>query len=312
MSIMVAGTLVLGAETAAAQTYPSKTIRLLTSQPGGGSDFAARVIAQGIAGPLGQPVIVDNRPGIIPVELVAKAAPDGYAMLLSASMWITPLFQSGLSYDPFRDFAPITLAASTPSILVTHPSLPIRSVKELVALAKARPGAIDAATGTTGSGSHIAAEKFSSMGGIKLTRIPYKNAGPAITALIGGEVQLMFATAGSVMPHIKSGRLRGLAVTSPKPSALVPGLPTIAESGLPGYEASTLFGLFAPANTPVPIINRLNQEITRLLARPEVRDKLLGVGVEPEATSAEQWAAIMKAEVAAVAKIVREAGLSAR
>jgi tripartite-type tricarboxylate transporter receptor subunit TctC len=307
----VSSTLVVGAGILHAQPYPSKTIRIVTSEPGGGSDFTSRLIAQGISGPMGQAVIVENRGGIIPVETVAKAAPDGHALLLSASMWVTPLFQSDLSYDPIRDFSPVTLAVSTPNILVVHPSLPIRSVKELIALARSRPGDINYATGTTGSASHIAAEKFKSMAAINMVRIPYKNAGPGITALIGGEVQLMFATAGSVSLHIKSGRLRALAATSPKPSALLPGMPTVADSGLPGYDANTLFGMFAPAKTPAEIIGRVNQEVVRFLTRSDTREKLLGLGVEAEASSPEQWAAIVKTEIAVLGKIVRQSGLRA-
>ena len=310
-AIIAAGAVFAGAGTAAGQAYPNRTIRIVTSSPGGGSDFTSRLIAQGISGPMGQPVIVENRGGIIPVETVAKAPPDGYTVLLSASMWVAPLFQPDLPYDPIRDFSPITLAVSTPNILVVHPSLPIHSVKDLIALAKSRPGELDYATGTTGSASHVAAEKFKSMAAIKMVRIPYKNAGPAITALIGGHVQLMFATAGSVTPHIKSGRLKALASTSPKPSALLPGMPTIAASGLPGYDANTLFGLFAPAKTPGEIINRLNQEMVRFLGRPETNEKLLSVGVEAEASTPEQWAAMVKSEIAALGKIVKDAGLRA-
>ena len=310
-AIIAAGAVFAGAGTAAGQAYPNRTIRIVTSSPGGGSDFTSRLIAQGISGPMGQPVIVENRGGIIPVETVAKAPPDGYTVLLSASMWVAPLFQPDLPYDPIRDFSPITLAVSTPNILVVHPSLPIHSVKDLIALAKSRPGELDYATGTTGSASHVAAEKFKAMAAIKMVRIPYKNAGPAITALIGGHVQLMFATAGSVTPHIKSGRLKALASTSPKPSALLPGMPTIAASGLPGYDANTLFGLFAPAKTPGEIINRLNQEMVRFLGRPETNEKLLSVGVEAEASTPEQWAAMVKSEIAALGKIVKDAGLRA-
>ncbi len=293
------------------QPYPAKTIRIVTSEPGGATDLTARLIAQGIAGPMGQPVIVENRGGPIVQDTVARAPPDGYTLLTSASMWITPLFQPESSWDPIRHFSPITLATSIPSILVIHPSLSVKSVKELIALAKSRPGELNYGTGTTGSGSHIAAEQFKSMASINMTRIPYKNAGPAVTALIGGQVQLMFATASSVAPHIRSGRLKALAVTSPKPSALFPDMPTMAASGLPGYEARTLVGMFAPARTPPDIINRLNQEVVRLLNRSEVKEKLLGLGVEAEASTPEQWAAIVKSEMTKLSKIIKEAGLRA-
>ena len=300
---------ILSIATASGQAYPAKTIRIVTSEPGGGSDLTSRLLAQGLTGPLGQPVIVDNRAGVIVVETVAKAPPDGYTILLSASMWLSPLFQPELSFDQVRDFLPIALAVSTPNILVIHPSLPVKSVKDLIALAKSRPGELNYATGTTGSASHIAAEKFKSMAGVNMMRIPYKNAGPGITALIGGQVQIMFATAGSITPHIKAGKLRPLGVTSPKPSALLPDLPTVAATGLPGYDANTLFGLFAPAKTPADIINRLNQEIVRYLSRAEAREKLLSVGVEPSPSSVEQWAAMVKADMDAVSKIIKSANL---
>ena len=299
----------LTAATAWGQAFPAKTIRIVTAEPGGGSDLTARLIAQGLSGTIGQQVIVDNRPGVIAVETVAKAPPDGYAILLSASMWVAPLFQPELSYDPVRDFLPVALAASTPNILVIHPSLPVKSVRELIALAKSRPGELNYATGTTGSASHIAAEKFKSMAAVNMARIPYKNAGPAITALIGGQVQIMFATAGSVTPHIKAGKLKPLGVTSPVPSALLPDLPTVAATGLPGYDANTLFGLFAPAKTPADIINRLNQEIARYLNRADTKEKLLSLGVEPTPSTAEQWGTIVKSEMDAVSKIIKASNL---
>ena len=309
VGLVMSAATILSIATASGQAYPAKTIRIVTSEPGGGSDLTSRLLAQGLTGPLGQPVIVDNRAGVIVVETVAKAAPDGYTILLSASMWLSPLFQPELSFDPVRDFLPIALAVSTPNILVIHPSLPVKSVKDLIALAKSRPGELNYATGTTGSASHVAAEKFKSMAGVNMMRIPYKNAGPGITALIGGQVQIMFATAGSITPHIKAGKLRPLGVTSPKPSALLPDLPTVAATGLPGYDANTLFGLFAPAKTPADIINRLNQEIVRYLSRAEAREKLLSVGVEPSPSSVEQWAAMVKADMDAVSKIIKSANL---
>ena len=309
VGLVMSAATILSIATASGQAYPAKTIRIVTSEPGGGSDLTSRLLAQGLTGPLGQPVIVDNRAGVIVVETVAKAPPDGYTILLSASMWLSPLFQPELSFDPVRDFLPIALAVSTPNILVIHPSLPVKSVKDLIALAKSRPGELNYATGTTGSASHIAAEKFKSMAGVNMMRIPYKNAGPGITAWIGGQVQIMFATAGSITPHIKAGKLRPLGVTSPKPSALLPDLPIVAATGLRGYDANTLFGLFAPAKTPADIINRLNQEIVRYLSRAEAREKLLSVGVEPSPSSVEQWAAMVKADMDAVSKIIKSANL---
>lgn len=235
--------MVFGPSVVAGQSYPNKPLRLVTAAPGGGSDFASRLIAQGLTPSLGQQVIVDNRGGAngaIAAQTVADALPDGYTLLLYAStVWIVPFLQR-VSYDPVRDFAPITLALSSPIILVVHPSVAAHSVKELIDLAKAKPGALNYASSSSGSPNHLAAELFKAMANINIAHIPYKGGGPALRALIGGEVQLMFATAGGAVPHISSGRLRALAVTSAQPSVLFPALPTVAASGLPDYEAATV------------------------------------------------------------------------
>ena len=294
---------------ASAQTFPTKTVRIVTSEPGGGSDYSARLLAQGLTGPLGQQVIVENRGGILPPETVAKAPPDGYTLLVSASMWVAPLFEPKLSFDPLRDFAPVTLALSAPNLLVVHPSLPVKTAKDLIALAKARPGELNAATGAIGSTSHISAELFKGMAGVNIARIPYKSAGPAVTALVSGEVQLMFASGGSVLPHIKSGRLRSLGVTSAKPSALYPGMPTVSDTGLPGYAASTYFALFAPANTPAAIIAKINQETVRFLNQPQVQEKLLAAGMEASPSSPEQLAALLKNEISTLGKLIKTQGM---
>ena len=294
---------------ASAQTFPTKTVRIVTSEPGGGSDYSARLLAQGLTGPLGQQVIVENRGGILPPETVAKAPPDGYTLLVSASMWVAPLFEPKLSFDPLRDFAPVALALSAPNLLVVHPSLPVKTAKDLIALAKARPGELNAATGAIGSTSHISAELFKGMAGVNIARIPYKSAGPAVTALVSGEVQLMFASGGSVLPHIKSGRLRSLGVTSAKPSALYPGMPTVSDTGLPGYAASTYFALFAPANTPAAIIAKINQETVRFLNQPQVQEKLLAAGMEASPSSPEQLAALLKNEISTLGKLIKTQGM---
>jgi tripartite-type tricarboxylate transporter receptor subunit TctC len=236
--------LALIAANASAQAYPSRTIRIISSEPGGGNDFAARLIAQGLSGPLGQQVIVENRSGgAIAIELAARAQPDGYTLLMySNGLWTLPFIQK-VRYDPVNDFVPITLAVRGANILAVHPSLPVRSVKELIALARARPGELNYASGNAGSSPHLAGEMFKTMAGLDMVRINYKGSGPAVTALMGGQVQLMFPTSGSALPHIRSGRLRGLAVTTAEPSALAPGLPTMAASGLPGYEANTPYGV---------------------------------------------------------------------
>ena len=254
-----------------AQNYPNKTIRIVTSEPGGGSDLTARLLAQGIAGGLGQNVIVENRPSNILGGIVAKALADGYTLLSGGSFLIGPLLEK-TSYDPVRDFSPITLTATAPNVLVVHPSLPVKSVQELIALAKARPGQLNYASTGAGGISHLAAELFKSMAGVNIVRIPYKGTGQAANDLLAGQVQLMFLAIGTAEPYVKSGKLKALAVTSAKPSALAPGLPTVAASGLPGYEAGIIFGLYAPAKTPLPIVNRLNREAVQVLNRTEVKE----------------------------------------
>ena len=288
-----------------AQDFPTKPIRLLTSAAGGGGDFSARIIAQGLAAPLGQQVIVDNR-AIAGAEFVAKAPPDGYTLLLYGSnIWISPLMQP-TPWDALRDFSPVMVATNAPNILIIHPSLPVRNVKELIALAKAKPGALNYATAGTGSSTHLAAELFKAMANINIVRINYKGPGAAITDLLSGQVQIMIATAASVAPHIKSGKLRAVAVGSAKPSALAPGLTTIAASGLPGYQAESPFGIFAPAKTPAPVIHRLNQEIVRVLQRAEVKERLFNSGIEPVASSPEQLTALIKADIARLGKVIRD------
>ena len=295
-----------------AQTYPTKPVRIVTSEPGGGNDFAARSIAPGLTASLGQQVLVDNRPaGVIPGQIVAKAAPDGHTLLLTTGLlWILPLIQS-VPFDPVRDFAPVILTASTPNILVTHPSLPVKSVRDLIALAKARPGDLDYASGALGSSSHLAAELFKSMAGVNMVRVPYRAAGPAVLGLVSGQVQVMFATASSVRPHIAARRLQALAVTSARRSVLIPDLPPIAEAGLSGYDAVTPFAIFAPGATPVAIINRLNSEIAQILKQNDVRERFMAAGVEVAGGSAADLGAMMKADVARMSKVIKSAGIRA-
>ena len=300
----------MGAGIVAAQGFPNKPIRILTSAPGGSSDFVARSLAQGLSAALGQPVIVENRAGGVAIaEPVSKAAADGHTLLIDgATLWLPPLLQS-MPYDPVRDFAPITLAAISPNILVVHPSLPVKSVKELIALARARPGELSYGSAPPGASTHLAMELFNSTVGIKTVRISYKGAGPAVIALIGGEVQLMIPSASAVMGHVKSGRLKALAVTSSQPSGLAPGLPTVAESGLPGYEATQRTGLFAPARTPAPIVSRLNHEAVGFLMKPETKERFLKGGVEAAGSSAEELGAAVKADMAKWGKVIIDAGI---
>ncbi|HEV7801675.1 MAG TPA: tripartite tricarboxylate transporter substrate binding protein [Burkholderiales bacterium] len=294
---------------AAAQTYPARPIRIITTVPGSGTDLVARMLAQGLTSALGQQAVVDNR-GIVGIETAAKAAPDGYTLLLYTSpLWLTPVFRNDVSWDVLRDFTPIMSPTTTPNVLVVHPSVAAKSVQELIAYAKAKPGALNYASGSTAASAHIAAELFKSMAGVDFVRVNFKGTGPALTALLGGEVQVMFPAAGSVTPHVKAGKLRALAVTSAQPSALAPGLPTVAAAGLPGYESSSLTGIFAPAKTPSAIVNRLNDEMGRTLGRPDVKERLFVSGLEVIALPPAEFTKFIRTEVARMEKMVKSAGL---
>jgi tripartite-type tricarboxylate transporter receptor subunit TctC len=301
---------VLSAGIVFGQTYPNRPIRVVTSPAGGGSDFTARLIAQGISGPLGQPVVVDNRQVNLLGEIVAKAPPDGYTMLVIGSLlYIAPLLEQ-TPYDPVKDFSPITLMTRSIDVLVVNSSSPVTSVKELIALAKAKPGALNYASGPTGSPPHLSAELFKSIAGVNIVRVPYKGGGPALNGLLAGEVQLAFSAASAAMPQVKSGRLRALGVTTAQPSALVPGVPPIAAS-LPGYESVSSTGIYAPARTPASIVSRLNQEIVRYLNQPDVKERVLNGGEEVVANSSEEFAAMVKSEVAKWGKVIKDAGIKA-
>ena len=302
--------LVLGAGVASGQDYPNKPVRIVTSSAGGSSDFTARLVAQGISGPLGQQVIVDNRAsGVIQAEIVSRAPPNGYTLLIAGGTFLTfPLLQKA-PYDPVRDFAPITLVEMAASVVTVHPAVPVKSVKELIALAKARPGELNYGASGKGGSSHMATELFKSMAGVNMVYVSYKGTGAAVTGLLSGEVQVAIFDPGMVLPHAKSGRLRALAVTSAQPSALAPGLPTVAASGVPGYEAAGITGLFAPAKTPAAIVARLNQEVVRFLRTPEAKEAFFKGGVEVVGNSPEQFAAAIKAGMDRTTKLIRDAGI---
>jgi tripartite-type tricarboxylate transporter receptor subunit TctC len=311
-SVVTTGVAVFGIGAAAAQDYPVKPVRIITSPAGGGNDFPARLIARGITGPLGQQVIVDNRPTILITDLVAKAPPDGYTLLLTGSAhWIGPLLDK-VNYDPIKDFSAITLVDRAPNVLVVHPSLPAKSVKDLIAMAKAKPGEINVAVGGPGSSNFMGAVLFNHMAGVNIVRIPYKGSGPATTAVISGETHTMFGSAGGAAPHIKSGRLRAIAVGSAKPSPLAPGVPTIAASGVAGYESETLHALLAPAKTPAPIVSRLHQEVSRYLQSAEAKEIFLRAGIDPVPTPPDELVAIMNAEMGRMGKVLRAAGMGVR
>jgi len=311
-SVMAVSTGSVWAQTPASP-FPSKPIRIVVAlASGGGVDTTARFIGQRFTDAWGQQVVVENRPGAggtIAAELVARSAPDGHTLLVNSSGHVITASLYRLSYDPVRDFAPITLAALSPSVLVVHPSLPVRSVKELVALARARPGELLWSSSGTGSAQHLAMELFVRLAGVKMLHVPYKGTAPSITDLIGGRVSVTTASIVSTMPQVRAGRLRAIAVTSNKRSQAQPDLPTVAESGVPGFGVDQWYGLFAPAGTPKEIVARLYGEVSRSLSQPEVREKLLGVGLEVVGSTPESFTDYARAEMNRWAKLVRESGV---
>ncbi|MCE9639516.1 MAG: tripartite tricarboxylate transporter substrate binding protein, partial [Betaproteobacteria bacterium] len=294
---------ILAGSAVAQPAYPAKAIRYVVPFPAGGPlDIVARAIGQELNKSWGQPVIIDNRPGAggnIGADLVAKAPADGYTILMGAvsTHAINVTLYNKLPYDPIRDFAPVTLITSVPNVLVVHPSVPANNVKELIALAKSRPGQLNFASGSTGSAGHLAGELFNSMAGVRMTHIPYKGAAPAVVDLMAGHVSLMFDNMSSALPNIKTARVRALAVTTLKRSPLLPQLPTISEAGLRGFDVATWFGIFAPAGTPSDIVTRLNGEIVRILHTAEMKERLALLGAEPIGNKPDEFAAFVKAEI---------------
>jgi tripartite-type tricarboxylate transporter receptor subunit TctC len=305
------------AGTAHADVYPSKPIRFVVAfPPGGGTDIIARSIAQKLAERLSQQVIVDNRPGAggnIGTDIVAKSAPDGYTMLMGSAgpLAINASLFASMPFDPQRDLAPVTLAASTPNVLVVNPSLKVTTVTELIALAKANPGRINFASSGFGTPAHLAGELFNSMAGVKLVHVPYKGASPALADLLGGQVQLMFSTMPPALPHVKDGKLRALAVTSLKRSPAAPELPTMDEAALPGFEANTWHGVVLPAGAQAEVVTRLNREIVAILHLPDVVERLSAQGAEPVGSTPEEFAAYIRSETVKWAKVVRASGAKA-
>jgi tripartite-type tricarboxylate transporter receptor subunit TctC len=298
-----------------AQVYPSKPVRMvLPYPPGGGSDTIGRPLAQKLSESLGQQVVVENRGGAngnIGMEYASRAAPDGYTIVfaLTAQLAINPGLYGKVPYDPVKDFAPITLLGTGAYILVVHPSLPAKSLKELIALAKAQPGQIAYSSSGNGSGGHLAAELLNSMAGIRMLHVPYKGGGPALMDLIAGQVQVLFSTQLASWPHIQSGRIRALAVSTAKRPASVPDLPTVAEAGLPGYDSGVWYGVLAPAGTPRDIITRLNSEIIRALNQPDYRGLLVNNAIDPIGSPPEQLGQYIKSELVKWAKVVKDAGV---
>jgi tripartite-type tricarboxylate transporter receptor subunit TctC len=307
--VFIAGTWVFGANAVLAQGYPSKPIRILTTEIGSASDLAARLAAKELQASLGQSVVVENR-ALIGVELAAQAAADGYTLLhYTSPLWIIPLFRNTVSWDVGRDFAPIGMTVVSPNVLVVHPALPVKSVKELIALARERPGELNYGTSSTGAGNHIAGELFKSMARVKIVRIAYKGGNSSLNAVIAGEMHLSFPAAGTATGHVKAGKLRALAVTSPEPSPLAPGVPTMAASGLPGYESISYTCLFAPARTPAPLVARLSQEVAQGLRVPAVKERLFNAGSEVVGSSPSEAAATIRLETERIRKLIEDAGL---
>jgi tripartite-type tricarboxylate transporter receptor subunit TctC len=302
---------------AGAQTYPSKPIRFVVPYPAGGPlDTVARLLGQKVAESTKQPVIVDNKPGAggnIGADAVAKAPPDGYTILMGAvaTHAINPTLYAAMPYDASRDFIPVTQVASTPNVLVVNPSVPAANVREFIAYAKANPGKLNFGSGSTGSAGHLAGELFKTMAGVDMTHVPYKGAAPAMNDLIGGQIQLMFDNLASSLAQVRAGRVKALAVTTARRSALAPELPTIAESGLPRFDINTWFGIFVPAGTPRAVVERLHAEFTRALAAPDVRERMIALGAEPAGNKPEEFAAYIRAEADKYARVIRASGAKA-
>lgn len=305
------------AHAAQAQSYPAKAVRFIVPfAAGGGTDLVARTLAQRLTEALGHTFVVENRGGaggVIGADLVAKAPPDGYTLVLGSPgpMTINPNLQAKMPYDTLRDFAPVSLATISPFVLTVHPALPVKNLKEFIALAKARPGQLNYGSGGNGSVSHLSTEYLKSLAQINLVHIPYKGSSLSLTDTLAGQLQVMFDNLPVVLPHIKTGKLRLMGVGTQQRSALIPAAPTISESGVPGFEASTAFGVLAPAHTPPAVITRLSQEIVRILQTPEIKDRLATQGLEAVGSTPQQYDAHLRAELAKYARIVKSAGIKA-
>jgi tripartite-type tricarboxylate transporter receptor subunit TctC len=301
---------------AAAQSYPAKSIRLIVPfPPGGSADILARAIGQKAGEGLGQSLVIENRPGAgtaIGAEALAKSAPDGYAIMIGtvSSHAINPALNPKLPFDPVKDFTPISLVATIPFAMIVHPSVPAKTVQEFVALARARPGTLNYSSAGSGTSNHLAGELLRSMTGIDIVHIPYKGSAPALNDVISGQVSMMFDLVLTAVPHVKSGAVRGLAVTGAQRSSVLPDLPTVAES-IPGYEVSAWFGIFAPAGVPQPVVQRLNAEFVKALREPDLRQRLASQGAEPLTSTPDEFAAYLRSEIDKWAKVVKAAGMKA-
>jgi tripartite-type tricarboxylate transporter receptor subunit TctC len=304
------------AHAAIAQPYPNKPIRMIViSAPGGSTDILSRTLANSMTNTLGQNIVLDNKPGgggIIATETTAKAPPDGYTILMSnTSHSVLPSLHKKLPYDPIRDFAPVSLVALTHSLLLVTPSLPVKNVKELLDLARAQPGKLNYASGTTGASAHFGAELLKLMGKVNIVQVPYKGTAGQLTALIAGEVQMSFVTMPSALPHVQSGRLRAIAIGSPRRSPTLPDLPTVAESGLPGFDIGAWNGILAPAGLPAPIMSKLNAAIVKMTHDPVAKEHASGQGAELTSMSPQEFTAYIKTQIARFAEVVKATGMRA-
>jgi tripartite-type tricarboxylate transporter receptor subunit TctC len=302
------------AGSAAAQSFPARPLRLVVPfTPAGATDVLARIVGEELAKRLGQPIVIENRPGAggnIGAQIAAKSAPDGYTLLMApTSVYaIAMALYKDPGYDLARDFAPVSTVANVPHVLVVHPSLPVNNLKELVALAKAKPGSLTVASQGTGTVSHLEAEMLQQMAGIELVHVPYKGSAPAIVDLVGGRVQLMFDSIASAMPQIKAGKLRAIGVATDQRASVLPDVPTIAESGLPGYRAESLLGILVPARTPRGVVDRLNRELVALLSDPATRERLVARGFEPQSCTPGQYTERIAHDLGVWAAIVKKSG----
>ena len=315
MRVFAFSALLAASAAAFAQTYPSKPIRLIVPfPPGGSADILARAIGQKAGEGLGQPFVVENRPGAgtaIGADALAKSAPDGYAVMIGtvSSHAINPALNPKLPYDPLKDFTPVSLVATIPFAMIVHPSVPAKNVQEFIALAKAKPGSLNYSSAGNGTSNHLAGELLKSMARVDIVHVPYKGSAPALNDLIAGQVSLMFDLVLTAAPHVKSGAVRGLAVTGAQRSSALPELPTVAESGVPGYEVSAWFGIFAPAGLAQPVVQRLNAEFVKGLQQPDLRQRLASQGAEPLTSTPEEFGSYLRSEIAKWAKVVKESGM---
>ena len=315
MRVFAFSALLAASAAAFAQTYPSKPIRLIVPfPPGGSADILARAIGQKAGEGLGQPFVVENRPGAgtaIGADALAKSAPDGYAVMIGtvSSHAINPALNPKLPYDPLKDFTPVSLVATIPFAMIVHPSVPAKDVQEFIALAKAKPGSLNYSSAGNGTSNHLAGELLKSMARVDIVHVPYKGSAPALNDLIAGQVSLMFDLVLTAAPHVKSGAVRGLAVTGAQRSSALPELPTVAESGVPGYEVSAWFGIFAPAGLAQPVVQRLNAEFVKGLQQPDLRQRLASQGAEPLTSTPDEFGNYLRSEIAKWAKVVKESGM---